>query len=71
VKKIKISGYNNVESGGQARLLFYFLGHTGQIIYFQIFGGQNIYFQKLPAPLPPPNQMVVIYKAGREPTPYW
>ena len=23
-----ISGYNNVESGGQARLLFYFLGHT-------------------------------------------
>ena len=31
-----ISGYNNVESGGQARLLFYFLGHTGQIIYFQI-----------------------------------
>jgi hypothetical protein len=41
-----ISGYNNVESGGQARLLFYFLGHTGQIIYFQVFGSQNIYFQK-------------------------
>jgi hypothetical protein len=56
--KFFISGYNNVESGGQARLLFYFLGHTGQINYFQIFGGQNIYFQKLPAPHPP-NQMVV------------
>jgi hypothetical protein len=50
-----ISGYNNVESRGQARLLFYFLGHTGQIIYFQIFGGQNIYFQKLPAPPPESN----------------
>ena len=35
---------------------FYFLGHTGQIIYFQVFGGQHIYFQKLPAP---PNKMVV------------
>ena len=45
-----ISGYNNVESGGQARLLFYFLGHTGQIIYFQICGCQNIYFQKLVRP---------------------
>ena len=54
---IYISGYSNVEFGGQARLLFYFLGHTGQIIYFQVFGRQNIYFQKLPAP--PPNQMVV------------
>ena len=52
--RLFISGYNNVKSGGQARLLFYFLGHTGQIIYFQIFGGQNIYFQKLPAPPPPP-----------------
>jgi hypothetical protein len=40
---------NNTSGGGQARLLFYFLGHTGQIIYFQVFGSQNIYFQKLPA----------------------
>jgi len=56
--RLVISGYNNVESGGQARLFFYFLGHTGQIIYFQVFGGQNIYFQKLPVP-PTSNQMVV------------
>jgi hypothetical protein len=44
--RLFISGYSNVEFGGQARLLFYFLGHTGQIIYFQVFGSQNIYFQK-------------------------
>jgi hypothetical protein len=31
---------------------------ASQIIYFQVFGGQNIYFQKLPVP-PSPNQMVV------------
>jgi hypothetical protein len=42
--RLFISGYNNVESGGQARLYFYFLGHTGQIIYFQVFGGQNTVF---------------------------
>jgi hypothetical protein len=29
--RLFISGYSNVEFGGQARLLFYFLGHTGQI----------------------------------------
>jgi hypothetical protein len=32
--RLFISSYNNVEFGGQARLLFYFLGHTGQIKYF-------------------------------------
>ena len=43
--RLFISGYNSFESGGQARLFFYFLGHTCQIIYFQVFGGQHIYFQ--------------------------
>jgi hypothetical protein len=58
-KTSELQGRTRVESGGQARLLFYFLGHTGQIINFQIFGGNNIYFQKLPAPPPPPPPMVV------------
>ena len=43
--RLFISGYNSFESVGQARLFFYFLGHTCQIIYFQVFGGQHIYFQ--------------------------
>jgi hypothetical protein len=36
---------------------FIFLGTQARLFIFQIFGGQNIYFQELPAP--PPNQMVV------------
>jgi hypothetical protein len=48
--RLSISGYKNVEFGGQARLYFYFLGHTGQIIYLEVFGGQNIYFQPPPEP---------------------
>jgi hypothetical protein len=65
--RLFISGYSNVEFGGQARLLFYFLGHTGQIIYFQVFGSQNIYFQKLPAPPPESNgRPLSTYCAKRE-----
>ena len=32
--------------------LFIFFSRRGQIIYFQYFQGQNIYFQKVPAPPP-------------------
>ena len=56
-----ISGYNNVESGGRARLFFYFLGHKGQIIYFQVFGGQE-----LPLPLESNDRPLSIYCAKRE-----
>ena len=40
---------------------YLFFSRRGQIIYSQHFQGQNIYFQKVPAPPPPSpqNQMVV------------
>ena len=32
---------------------FSLISRRGQIIYFQLFQDQNIYFQKVPAPPPP------------------
>ena len=39
--------------------LFIFFASRRQIIYFHVFEGQNIYFQKVPGPPPPQDQMVV------------
>jgi hypothetical protein len=52
--RLFISGYSNVEFGGQARLFFYFLGHTGQNIYFQVFWRPEYLFPKTASPPPPP-----------------
>lgn len=55
---IFLSGHYNVECGGQARLFFYFLGHTDQItkkhVFIFKFLSAIIFISKTS-----PNQMVV------------